>query len=665
MSIDADTGLQIDPDENIPRLDVSGVADVIGYTDFDNFNMPIGSGLFDESGNVNLDFISSLINDPAIFNAFTEFDPEAAAELRRLVGGGGNTRSFGGGQSGIATLDLGNVGGASTAGRDEVELAGPNYGDPNTILKQDDIDLQNGPNYGDPNKILEQNDIDLQEGTTSKLLTSDGDLTSTGTSALTGEGIIADAAANKISDELGSDTDKITSLTQDPADVATAGVTTDKIGTTTNKTGTTTNKTDTTGTNKGLSSLSDLLKYFLPALASYLSYKSAKDAQEQARGVSFSDKGPTTATRTTYKGSRYSAAQGGVMSLAEGGQILNEEIKNYITNVLGNNKSQQEQAAEINAAAQQYNVGRDRIASATGYDLNTVNQFLGPNIIGQKTAATPYQIYDKESDTYRYVDAAEYEKWLSGIPLTPINRVQGSPVYYGASPTAKGDYDIGISPLGDLAPRLNVLDELDEDKTDDLEETLKYKLPLPDLTEVNLKDPKSLANFIKKQGEKDPEFIKGFFNSLEELKKQTQPFGPNSYSDVDVGIFRNPRVGYEINDAAYSLYSDPKKSNDFINLLKTYSGYAAGGMTTRQPFYLGGPTDGMADEVPAHIDNKRPAALSDGEFVIPADVVSHLGNGNSNAGAKRLYEMMDRIREARTGNSEQGIQINPNNFMPG
>jgi hypothetical protein len=91
---------------------------------------------------------------------------------------------------------------------------------------------------------------------------------------------------------------------------------------------------------------------------------------------------------------------------------------------------------------------------------------------------------------------------------------------------------------------------------------------------------------------------------------------------------------------------------------------AGGGMTAKQPFYLGGPTDGMADEVPAHIDNKRPAALSDGEFVIPADVVSHLGNGNSNAGASRLYEMMDRVREARTGNRKQGIQINPNKFMP-
>lgn len=95
------------------------------------------------------------------------------------------------------------------------------------------------------------------------------------------------------------------------------------------------------------------------------------------------------------------------------------------------------------------------------------------------------------------------------------------------------------------------------------------------------------------------------------------------------------------------------------------TGYAEGGMTDKQPFYLGGITDGMADEVPAHIDNQRPAALSDGEFVIPADVVSHLGNGNSNAGAKRLYEMMDNIRQARTGNKDQGVQINPNKFMLG
>ena len=96
------------------------------------------------------------------------------------------------------------------------------------------------------------------------------------------------------------------------------------------------------------------------------------------------------------------------------------------------------------------------------------------------------------------------------------------------------------------------------------------------------------------------------------------------------------------------------------------SGMAQGGIASMKPkgYYLGGTTDGMADKVPATIDNQQPAALSDGEFVVPADVVSHLGNGNSNAGAQQLYSMMDNIRQARTGNKQQGKQINPNKFMP-
>lgn len=90
----------------------------------------------------------------------------------------------------------------------------------------------------------------------------------------------------------------------------------------------------------------------------------------------------------------------------------------------------------------------------------------------------------------------------------------------------------------------------------------------------------------------------------------------------------------------------------------------AQGGRTLPPRYLGGITDGMADRVPANIDGERPAALSDGEFVIPADVVSHLGNGNSSAGAKVLYEMMDRVRKARTGTKKQGREIDAHRFMP-
>ena len=93
--------------------------------------------------------------------------------------------------------------------------------------------------------------------------------------------------------------------------------------------------------------------------------------------------------------------------------------------------------------------------------------------------------------------------------------------------------------------------------------------------------------------------------------------------------------------------------------------YANGGIAgAHKGYYLGGKTDGMADKVPARIDGNQEARLSDGEFVIPADVVSHLGNGNSDAGADQLHSMMDGVRKARTGNPEQGKQINPQNFMP-
>lgn len=90
-------------------------------------------------------------------------------------------------------------------------------------------------------------------------------------------------------------------------------------------------------------------------------------------------------------------------------------------------------------------------------------------------------------------------------------------------------------------------------------------------------------------------------------------------------------------------------------------GGLAGMMSSR---YLNSAADGMADTIPSSIDNKDPAALSGGEFVVAADVVSGLGNGNSNAGAQQLYNMMDRVRKARTGTTKQGKQIKAQSVMP-
>jgi hypothetical protein len=72
-----------------------------------------------------------------------------------------------------------------------------------------------------------------------------------------------------------------------------------------------------------------------------------------------------------------------------------------------------------------------------------------------------------------------------------------------------------------------------------------------------------------------------------------------------------------------------------------------------------GPGDGMSDSISASIDRAEPIAVSSGETIIPADAVSALGNGSTDAGAKQLMQMVDRIRMAKTGSPQQPRSINP------
>lgn len=81
-------------------------------------------------------------------------------------------------------------------------------------------------------------------------------------------------------------------------------------------------------------------------------------------------------------------------------------------------------------------------------------------------------------------------------------------------------------------------------------------------------------------------------------------------------------------------------------------GYARGGIANLGSYsdggrLLRGPGDGVSDSIPATIGKGQPARLADGEFVIPARIVSELGNGSTEAGARKLYAMMDRIKKSR------------------
>jgi len=106
-------------------------------------------------------------------------------------------------------------------------------------------------------------------------------------------------------------------------------------------------------------------------------------------------------------------------------------------------------------------------------------------------------------------------------------------------------------------------------------------------------------------------------------------------------------------------------------ILEATNGMASGGVTDGHlgsfsdgGRLLKGPGDGVSDGIPATIGGKQPARLADGEFVIPARIVSELGNGSTDAGAKRLYAMMDRIKHARKKAKDIAADTKAYKYLP-
>jgi hypothetical protein len=139
----------------------------------------------------------------------------------------------------------------------------------------------------------------------------------------------------------------------------------------------------------------------------------------------------------------------------------------------------------------------------------------------------------------------------------------------------------------------------------------------------------------------------------------------DSVRRLGVGVDR--QLGKDTNLSAF--YEQDPMGREKMGGVRLSQRFAKGGMSDLGGYsdggrMLKGPGDGMSDNIPGVIGGKQPARLADGEFVIPADVVSHLGNGSTDAGAKRLYAMMDTVRKARTGNKKQGKQIKAEKYLP-
>jgi hypothetical protein len=143
-------------------------------------------------------------------------------------------------------------------------------------------------------------------------------------------------------------------------------------------------------------------------------------------------------------------------------------------------------------------------------------------------------------------------------------------------------------------------------------------------------------------------------------------------------------TGYPMAGINTAMYSNPMVQRpEAVNVISpsgdagvnAYSGepkFAAGGLSDLGGYsdggrLLKGPGNGTSDSIPAIIGEKQPARLAEGEFVIPARIVSELGNGSTEAGAKQLYAMMDRIQKARrktVGKNKVAFDAKARNELP-
>ena len=151
-----------------------------------------------------------------------------------------------------------------------------------------------------------------------------------------------------------------------------------------------------------------------------------------------------------------------------------------------------------------------------------------------------------------------------------------------------------------------------------------------------------------------------------QVQQYLRPAGSTGWGYGEIRAAHDKMMEAENPQAPSVNTQSPRFNPVGFNPGSPYLRFAEGGMTDGR--YLKGPGDGMSDDIPATIDHEngeqQPARLAAGEFVVPADVVSHLGNGDSDSGAQKLYAMMDRIRRARTGKTDQAPEVDTDKMLP-
>jgi len=156
---------------------------------------------------------------------------------------------------------------------------------------------------------------------------------------------------------------------------------------------------------------------------------------------------------------------------------------------------------------------------------------------------------------------------------------------------------------------------------------------------------------------------------VEEMSAQNAISGNMMYpqAQLQTDMYSNPMVQRPMPnnvissgiDTPVGMYTGEQRMA--VGGISSLGGYSDGG------HLLKGPGDGVSDSIPASIGDRQPARLADGEFVVPARIVSEIGNGSTEAGARKLYAMMDRVQKARkktVGKNQVAKNTKADNLLP-
>jgi hypothetical protein len=185
------------------------------------------------------------------------------------------------------------------------------------------------------------------------------------------------------------------------------------------------------------------------------------------------------------------------------------------------------------------------------------------------------------------------------------------------------------------------------------------------------------ADILRMRGQQAPqpttttEVSGGIATPMMQAQPQTQPTNPiapniNIPQQQNVNQQLGLEAFYPMMEQQLAMRGSQLQSQNMADGGMAGGGYNLGGYSDGGRL-LRGPGDGVSDSIPASIGNRQPARLADGEFVVPARIVSEIGNGSTEAGARKLYAMMDRVQKARgktTGKNKVAVNTKADKLLP-